>query len=120
VIDFMWQPFRVPPDAGHGAWLWYLTGGVQIFVDRQVYLRPGLGLGQAYWATPTPCTVGCPPEQYIVVGLSVGGEWRVGRARWLGAELGWREASCTPLTECKVLFRLFTLQILVPLYAIRR
>jgi hypothetical protein len=104
--------------ADRGARLWYLVGGLQIFVDRHVYLRPGLGLGQADWVTP--CTVYCPPEQYIVAGVSVGGEWRVGPDRWLDAELGWRDASCTPLTECSGLFRLFTLQILVPFYAIRR
>lgn len=115
VLQLDWQPFPVEvPFRDEDVSFVYAIDAVQFFLDRHVYLRPGLGLALARWSSPAEVR---REGSYLAAALALGAEWRVVGARWLSFELSWRGASGLCFETCSfAATRLLGLQALVPFY----
>ena len=121
VLAFDWQPFKVespvaegdPFGAGEAVQFWYLLGGVQFFLNRNIYLRPSIGYARADWSGPAAAE---RAQGHVAAGLAFGGEWRVLRRQWIAAELELQGAADiqpdSPISET----RLVSLKVMVPFY----
>jgi hypothetical protein len=112
VLALDWQPFRVQSAiADEAVRLWYLLGGVQFFLNRQIYLRPSVGLARGNWSGPAAAV---SDEGYVAAGIALGAEWRAWRRQWLATELGVRGATC--FGDCSFETRLLSLEVMFPFY----
>jgi hypothetical protein len=113
VFEIHWQPFKVPvPRTGDAVRLIYYLGSLQVFLDRRVYLRGGVGLAHANWSGSS----GARAETQLAAGLAAGFETRV-LGRWMALEAVWRGATGICFDDCTYGGnRVLAVQVLIPFY----